>query len=296
MRVCVLSGGANKGAYQVGILKHLLGNLELKYDLYCGVSVGAINAAYLAMFPDGEEKLSIKNLELLWRDLTTKDIYVSWLNLPKPFYYLSYIVALFNSSLYNSKPLEELVKKHYKQELIFSSGKKLRIGAVNINDGNYHLFSEDDPEIIDAILGSSAFPMAFCPIEINGSVWLDGGIKEITPLKAAIDMGATEIDIIMTSPPEGEVINYKEAPKLLELGPRILDIMSNEILNTDIKRFIEINEFIAKGADIPGKRYIPMNLYRPKKKLVDNSLLFEQEFIRPMIDLGYAQAIKETDG
>ena len=68
MRALVLSGGAAKGAYQVGALKYLLGELELKYDAVCGTSVGAINAAFLAMFEHGKEKECIESLEKLWKN------------------------------------------------------------------------------------------------------------------------------------------------------------------------------------------------------------------------------------
>lgn len=290
MRALVLSGGAAKGAYQVGVMKHLLGNLQIKYDLVCGISVGAINAAYLGMFPHGQEKECIDGLHKLWLGLSTKDIYVSWVNLPKPFYYLGYIVALFKSSLYNSSPLEELVRSHYSSDKIAHSGKKIRVGAVSLNTGEYKMFTESYPDMPAAILASSSFPMAFKPIKIDGEFWSDGGIREITPLKAAITEGATEIDVIMTSP-EGEMVQeYEQAPHLLKLGPRILDIMSEEILDNDLNRAIEINKLIEDGASIPNKKHIPIRIYRPEAGLTPNSLLFEQEYIRPMIETGFRQA------
>jgi NTE family protein len=294
MRALVLSGGAAKGAYQVGVLKHLLGDLQIKYDLMCGISVGAINAAYLGMFPHGEEMKCIAGLSKLWYGLTSKDIYVSWVNLPKPLHYLGYIVALFKSSLYNSAPLEDLVRKHYVSDRIAHSGKKVRVGAVSLNTGEYRMFTEAYPDMPAAILASSSFPMAFKPIKIDGQFWSDGGIKEITPLKSAIIEGATEIDVIMTNPEHEMIKQYEESPKLLKLGPRVLDIMSEEILDNDLSRALEINKLIQNGAKIPNKKYIPIRIYRPEETLMKNSLLFEQEFIKPMIETGYAQAKKMT--
>jgi NTE family protein len=290
MRALVLSGGAAKGAYQVGVLQHLLGDFEIKYDLICGISVGAINAAFLGMYPHGQERVCIDKLTDMWHDLKSSDIYVSWVNLPKPFYYLGYIVSLFKSSLYNSDPLEELVRENYSSDRISSSGKKVRVGAVSINTGEYRIFTEDYPDMPAAILASSSFPMAFKPVKIDGEFWTDGGIREITPLRCAISEGATQIDVILTSPESSFVRQYQEAPKLLKLGPRILDIMSDEILDNDLNRAIEINNLVLSGADVPNKRYIEINIYRPEESLMKNSLLFEQEYIRPMIDIGYSQA------
>ena len=113
MRALVLSGGSSRGAYQTGVLKHLLGELEIQYNAVCGTSVGAINAGWLAMYKHGEEKECIDGLEEMWRGLTTSDIYVNWANWPKPFSYFGYIKALWKPSLYNSQPLMNLIRTKY---------------------------------------------------------------------------------------------------------------------------------------------------------------------------------------
>ena len=55
-RALVMSGGANKGAYEAGVihgLSHLLNGTDAHYDVVSGVSAGALNAAALAMWrPD----------------------------------------------------------------------------------------------------------------------------------------------------------------------------------------------------------------------------------------------------
>src|ERR1700693_308620 len=55
-RALVLSGGGSKGAFEVGVLQRLMGDEQLDYDLLCGTSVGAINAAYLAQTPLGQPR------------------------------------------------------------------------------------------------------------------------------------------------------------------------------------------------------------------------------------------------
>ena len=56
MRVLVLSGGGDKGSYQVGALRKWLAEDSIEYDVFCGISVGSINSAFLAQFPAGESK------------------------------------------------------------------------------------------------------------------------------------------------------------------------------------------------------------------------------------------------
>lgn len=75
MRALVLSGGGAKGAYQCGALQYILGDLEVKYDALCGVSVGAINVAFLAMYKHGEEKRSATTLKNMWSSLDSSKIY-----------------------------------------------------------------------------------------------------------------------------------------------------------------------------------------------------------------------------
>lgn len=64
-RALALRGGGTKGSYEVGVLngfvKHLLPE-DYKYDVVVGVSIGAINAAILSLYPPGEEKAAIAEL------------------------------------------------------------------------------------------------------------------------------------------------------------------------------------------------------------------------------------------
>jgi predicted acylesterase/phospholipase RssA len=54
-----LSGGANKGSYEAGViygLSRLLNGTDMAYDVMTGVSAGSLNVGGLSMFPVGEEK------------------------------------------------------------------------------------------------------------------------------------------------------------------------------------------------------------------------------------------------
>ena len=105
MRALVLSGGGSKGSYQVGALLHLLGDLKLQYDILCGVSVGAINAAYLAMFKHGEEQESINSLYRMWLTINSSSIY-------KRHFPFGRWHALWKNSFYDSSPLHDLIRSN----------------------------------------------------------------------------------------------------------------------------------------------------------------------------------------
>src|SRR5512146_2828347 len=54
----VLAGGAARGAYEVGVMAHVLVEVardlgrDIRLDVLCGTSVGALNACGLAAFAD----------------------------------------------------------------------------------------------------------------------------------------------------------------------------------------------------------------------------------------------------
>ena len=67
----VLSGGGSLGAAQVGALLALF-EAGIRPDLFVGCSVGALNAAFLAVDPTTERVLE---LERVWRALGRADVF-----------------------------------------------------------------------------------------------------------------------------------------------------------------------------------------------------------------------------
>jgi predicted acylesterase/phospholipase RssA len=76
-----MSGGANKGAYEAGVihgLSHLLNGTDAHYDVVSGVSAGALNSAALAMWrPDQAVEMSEWLVEF-WRKTTYDLIFQEW--------------------------------------------------------------------------------------------------------------------------------------------------------------------------------------------------------------------------
>jgi len=57
-------------------------------------------------------------------------------------------------------------------------------------------------DLIPAVLASAAIPGVFPPVVFGEETWVDGGVREILPLQAAIDLGAGTVYAISASPPE----------------------------------------------------------------------------------------------
>src|SRR5947209_6399044 len=63
----VLSGGGSRGAFEVGAVNFLYDHFDVRPDVICGTSVGAINAAKLAEGATASEKrTALSELTSLW--------------------------------------------------------------------------------------------------------------------------------------------------------------------------------------------------------------------------------------
>ena len=67
MRALVLSGGGAKGAYEAGLISTLIHEYHEDFDIICGTSIGAINAAFLA-----QEK--VDELTTMWQTIENRNI------------------------------------------------------------------------------------------------------------------------------------------------------------------------------------------------------------------------------
>lgn len=280
MRALVLSGGGSKGSYQAGALKYILGELAVAYDVFCGVSVGAINCAFLSMFPAGQEQQSGLKLFELWGGLENSKIYQSW----KPFGSLH---ALWKNSFYDSSPLQHLIRKHIKLETIRNNDRRVNVGTVSLTSGKYTIFDQTSDHFIDAVIASASFPTAFQPINFLGQLWSDGGIKEVSPIKKAVELGADVIDVIVTSP-HTRIRKFLENPTTIDIMKRSIDLSTDKILANDIERVEMYNKLAQAG--LTEKKYVKINILRPAFNLIEDLLDFSPLKIQDMMQKGYEDA------
>jgi NTE family protein len=280
IRAMVHSGGAAKGAWATGVIRYLLGDLGISYDIYTGTSVGAINVAFLAMFKSGEEQAALQLLTDWWLKLDSSKIYKPW-----PFW--GRIAAAWRKSFYDSSPLHEIIRQNVSLEKIRASGKKISVGALNLHTGKYTVFNQDSDNFIDAVLASSAFPAMLSPIKINNDLYIDGGMKTLSPIKMAIEMGADEIDVITTSPDVRDK-KFMEDPNIIDIVRRAFDVATDKILSNDIELAMMYNQLAEAG--LSNKKPIKLRIIKPHYNLLDNVLDFDPRKIREMIELGYKDA------
>lgn len=282
MRALVLSGGGSKGSWQVGALKYLAEIYPDGFSHISGTSVGAINAAGLAMFDSEDFPEAVKFVEKLWIDRVNKTTDI-WKHRFPP-----YVAALWSQSVGNAAPLGHLLEEVVDPKKIRESNVTLRIPSVDLVYGKLKEYDENSKQMIDGIMASAAFPMFFGPIETEDTLELDGGLMDIAPLSAPIKMGADEIVVVLTGNPTGLPRKEKESMKMVfGIATRTLEIMTHEILVNDLKVCNMVNHFVENTDD--EKKYVDLKVVYPRSALI-SPLDFSGDAMEEQIKIGYKEA------
>ena len=280
MRALVLSGGGVKGAYQLGALKKWLLEDKRDYDVLCGVSVGALNVSVLAQAKLGSIDEAYKKLEALWGTINDDKVYKK--------HFFGMLSALWSTSVYSSKPLVDLICSTLDVKAVAASGRQVRVGCTSWTTGEYRLAEGTDPDFAKWVAASASFPVFLEPVEVGGQLWTDGGVRNVTPLATAIELGADEIDVIMCTNPDvpnpWDPAGQHAIPGFLE---RTVDLMSDEIIRADLKVCGLKNDIAERDEKY---RKIVVRVLQPSKKLVSDSLSFDPAVIQGLIATGYADA------
>lgn len=280
MRALVLSGGGSAGSWQVGAIKYLIEDLGLTYGCYTGVSVGAINASYLAMHAPADLKTGFQNLYNLWYNIQDSTVKKAWC----PF---REATGLWKDSIYNSQPLIDLIHSGVDLSKIRASGNRIAVSAVQMATGKYVTFTEKDDSLLDGVLASSSYPMGLCPITIDGYKYTDGGVRHSLPIKEAIKLGVTDMDVVICGPrmPTGGF----DDDNVVTFGLRCFDYMTDQMVISDLKMAYMYNKLVSVGL-APDKKFINIKVLQPKADLPNSSLSFTNSQMRQLLVQGYQEA------
>jgi NTE family protein len=150
-------------------------------------------------------------------------------------------------SIFNFSPLERLLRDPaiLDPERVRMSGIALRLSIVGLESGTLRHVTEsgeilgtnEEPvDLVDAALASASIPLVFPPRKLGSENYVDGGTREILPLRTAIDAGATELYAITAFHKTLPVDSFDDE-SLLNIGLRAIgDVMVDEILEGDVLR------------------------------------------------------------
>ncbi len=199
-RALVLAGGGARGAYQVGMLQELVNSKRLDFQIIRGVSVGALNAAFLAQASTVGDSLSnlktkVDELHDLWR----YEIEGNYSVYAEQGGFLGIVAGA--DSLYSLNPLRALIEKHVNLNNLKKSGRDFKVGTVSLVSGKYHESTPTDNEFIEKLIASASIPVVFPYVDIKSEkdVIADGGVRNISPMAGAFEAHPDEIYVLLTS-------------------------------------------------------------------------------------------------
>jgi predicted acylesterase/phospholipase RssA len=260
------SGGGSFGAVEIGILKRLTELENKKYDIYTGISAGALNAAFLSYFTD--IKKGIRTGEEIYTSLNNRAIYD--------------ILPTTGVSIFNTLPLHKtltnIINKMPNKPQIHTL-----IGATNLYSGNLDIYNFEDNDDYNKVLlmmSSSAIPGLFPPIEYNNQLYADGGTLSNELLLVETKNKNKYLNITFISPYEGYLYNSDPIESLTDMLKRTLTIILSNYnnplatMNQNCKLPVgEINQYFVSSKYLEG--YNIMN-FDKGQQLIDIGYNFLQ--------------------
>lgn len=159
--------------------------------------------------------------------------------------------ALKANALFINTPLDNLITANLDAAKIAASGIDLRMTMVSLDTGRTEVVTESGSLVstghrlpLDRVLlASCSIPGAFSPVPISGTSrgtehFVDGGARDNTPVREAVQAGADRVDVISVTPrrlPSSQT-GFGQA-KLLDIAPRALEILMDEVRLGDVEPF-----------------------------------------------------------
>ena len=275
----VMSGGGARAAYQVGVLKAVAEMLpddaSNPFDIICGTSAGAINAAALATHAYNFKK-SVQRIHNIWAGFHAHHVFKtdSWsLIKTSSNWFLAMLSAGMNKrrgSLYllDRSPLKKLLEQYIQTKDIQYSLDQGYLHALSITASGYttqqsvSFFQSNDIHppwfrsrrigaqaniTVTHLMASSAIPFIFAPVRLNREFFGDGSMRQIAPISPALHLGADKILIIgnrqevLPTMPRRRIISE---PSIAQIAGHALDSIFLDSLDADIERLQRINKTV----------------------------------------------------
>ncbi|WP_372933177.1 patatin-like phospholipase family protein [Mariniphaga sediminis] len=206
----VLSGGGTRGFAHLGVIAALY-EKGIQPDVIAGTSVGALVGAFVAAGKSPEEIIKIFNKGWLFK----------YTNLHLPV-----------DGLLKLNGLEEVIQKEISYKNIEDLPLPFFVAVSNLNKGEVE-YKSSGP-LGKTVLASSSIPILFSPVEIDGQLYVDGGLLDNIPVKP-VKNKCEQIVAVNISP-----INPREKFKnLIQIAIRTFYMSVNANLN-EVKKYAAV--------------------------------------------------------
>ncbi|MDQ3955231.1 MAG: patatin-like phospholipase family protein [Actinomycetota bacterium] len=181
----VFSGGGPLGALQVGAIRALF-EQGITPDLTVGTSVGAMNATFTSFNPTSE---GAESLVRIWSSLNDTDLF------PGGRFKASWARFLVRGNkVFDNVGLKKMIETRLGDVHFEDAQIPLGIVATDLDSGDEKIFTSG--RILPPLLASAAMPGVYPPVEIDGHVYVDGGVANNVPIAPAITLGARTVYVM----------------------------------------------------------------------------------------------------
>jgi len=210
MRALVISGGGAKGAYAGGVAEYLIKEAKRDYEIFVACSTGSLLIPHLSIGKIDEIKKVFTNVQqddifnispfrikkLANGEYKTK---INHLNSLRMF-------MRRKKTFGEHKALRQLIEDVFSYSdylAVKARNKKVVVTVSNFSTNRVvykHLADCTYDDFIDWMWASTSFVPFMSLVEKNGYQYADGGFGNYVPIEEAINLGATEIDVIILKP------------------------------------------------------------------------------------------------
>lgn len=311
----VLSGGGARGAYEVGVLSYLFGELASEHgparpEFICGTSVGAINGTYLASVID-DPIPGVGRLTGIWRALSLADVLGFGVGHATRVHRVV-LGGRRGSGLFDAAPMSEIIRKgipwrRLARNLRHGKLQAVTVTATHVPTGRPFCFVDRAPgqplphgmpsavEVCPEhilphhVLASGAIPVVFPPVAIRGDLYCDGGLRLNTPLSPAIHLGADRVLVVGMSTSKDHA--RREVPKgrypgLPFLLGKVLDAFLLDHIRTDLDELERMNDLLRDGVTAFGEGFIEKTNQIAVARGAAPRRIVRSLAVRPSQDLG----------
>ncbi len=176
----------------------------------------------------------------------------------------------------------------------------------NVDHGFLQTEVRECDDLLGAVLASSAYPIAYETVELEGERWTDGGIVANQPIRPAIRMGADIIFLVLVEP---RAEHGAAARTFLDVGVRAIDILMAQNLKADLEILGNINQLCETYArrqhirpeqivvELGTRRYRYLKAFTvaPERPLAATVLDFDGSITAPAILQGYRDGCAAVD-
>jgi len=196
-----LGGGAARGFANIGVLK-VFERERVPVDLIIGSSIGALAAALYSL---GIPTYRMEEAALQFSIDKLTDF------------------SLSKKSIIKGKKLEKIIYSFTDSKKFKDARIPLAITATDIESGEEVVFTKGDLQKL--IQASCSWPGIFPPVEVDGRMLGDGGIRNSIPVKMARQLGASTVIAVQI----GFCVKKGKMDNLLQMFLQSIQILGEEL-------------------------------------------------------------------